>query len=90
MAGLLLKEALLISLAGGISGTALSALIVFPFSIAIGQSLQLPYVIPEGAIIFRWLLISLLVTFAAGPLAAAISAWRISRIDASVILREGE
>lgn len=90
LAGLLLAESFLISITGGVLGTAAAALVVFPFSIAIGQRLGLPYLVPSGAAVLRLLLTSLLVSFAAGPLASAYSAWRISRADASVTLREGE
>lgn len=87
---LLLAESLLISIAGGVLGTGAAALVVFPFSIAIAQRLGLPYLVPNGTEILGLLLTSLAASFAAGPLAAASSAWRISRADASVTLREGE
>lgn len=87
---LLLAESLLISIAGGVLGTGAAALVVFPFSIAIAQRLGLPYLVPNGTEILGLLLTSLAASFAADPLAAASSAWRISRADASVTLREGE
>ncbi|HEX2999001.1 MAG TPA: ABC transporter permease, partial [Armatimonadota bacterium] len=90
LAGLLLKESLLLSAGGGITGTALAALAVFPFSVAISQRLGLPYLTPTAAEISLLLLLSLAVSFAVGPLAAASSAWRIGRADASLTLREGE
>lgn len=90
LAGLLLQESLLVSTSGGIAGTALAALAVFPFSVAISQRLGLPYLTPTPVEISLLLLLSLAVAFAVGPIAAAFSAWRIGRADASLTLREGE
>ncbi|SBV97401.1 conserved membrane hypothetical protein [uncultured Eubacteriales bacterium] len=90
LASLLLAESLLVSVSGGLLGTALAALVVFPFHVAISQRLGLPYLAPGGLSIIRLLSMSLAVTFAAGPLAAAFSAWRISRAETSLTLREGE
>jgi putative ABC transport system permease protein len=90
LSGFLLSEALLLSVGGGILGTGLAALIVFPFSVAISERLGLPYLMPSVSQLVLLLLISLAVTFASGPIAAAYSAWHISRADASVTLREGE
>jgi putative ABC transport system permease protein len=90
LTGFLLSEALILSVAGGILGTGFAALIVFPFSLAISSRLGLPYLTPDVPQLIGLLLISLAVVFASGPVAAAYSAWRISRIDASMTLREGE
>lgn len=90
LAGLVLQEALLVSVGGGLLGVLAAALAVFPFSAAISQRLGLPYLTPDGARLLRLLLTSLLVTIFAGPLSAAAAAWRISRLETSVALREGE
>lgn len=90
LSSLLLAEALLVSIVGGILGVLVAALAVFPFSVAISQQLGLPYLTPQGQVLLELLAASLLITFAAGPFAAAYSAWRISRADASVTLREGD
>lgn len=87
---LLLAESLIISAAGGAAGIALAALTVFPFSIAIGRQFNLPYLVPDGGQITGLLLVSLVVTLLAGPLAAASSARRVARMDPSLSLREGE
>lgn len=89
LARLILTEALCLSGAGGVLGVTLSALTVFPFSIAISQSLGMPYLLPPPGAVLKLLLSSLAVTFAIGPLAAAYSAWRISHGDTSMLLREG-
>lgn len=90
LSALLLKEALLVSASGGLLGILVAALVVFPFSVAISQRFGLPYLMPNAAQIIKILLVSLAVTFAAGPLSAALATWRISRLDTSVTLREGE
>lgn len=86
----LLREALLVSVAGGILGVSLAALVVFPFNKAISQQLGLPFLMPQAAETVRLVLASLLISFAAGPAAASHAALRISRTDASITLREGE
>lgn len=90
LGAVLLTESLMISVSGGVLGIVSAALVVFPFSTAIGQQLSLPYLAPSVPEILPLLLMSLLVVFAVGPLAATYSAWRVSRADASLALREGE
>lgn len=89
LTGLLLRESLLISFCGGALGIGLSALMVFPFSMAISQSLGLPCLSSGLVETFRLLIICLISTLAVGPIAAGMSVWRISRADTSRILREG-
>lgn len=90
LVGLLLKEAVMVSAGGGLIGISTAALIVFPFNAVIGRRLGLPYLMPNAEEIIRLLLTSFAITFAAGPLSAALAAWRIGHLDASVALREGE
>lgn len=90
LAGLLLRESLLLSAGGGIAGTAVAALAVFPFSVAISQKLGLPYLTPTATQTGVLVILCLGISFAVGPVAAAASAWRIGRADASLTLREGE
>lgn len=89
LAGLVMGESLLVNLLGGVVGILLAALILFPFSGAIQHSLGLPFVVPAGGRILALALISLLACAVAGALVSAVSAVRISRIDTSLILREG-
>ena len=89
LAGLVMTEALLVCLAGGALGTGLAALVVFPFSRAIEAALALPFVIPAGGRAALLALLSLGACAAAGALISAASAVRISRVDTSRILREG-
>lgn len=90
LARLVLLESLLASSAGGVLGTGLAALVVFPFSTYIGTRLQLPYLQPDAGTILLVLAGSLLVALATGPLTSALSAVRVAKAPAYQVLREGE
>lgn len=89
LARLLLTEAAFCGLLGGLLGVAAAALIAFPFSDLIRARLNLPYLLPGAGHIAGLMLGALLVTVLAGALTAAVSARRLSRADAALILREG-
>ena len=87
---IVLTESLFVSLAGGVLGTAAASIIVFPFSTYIGEKLQLPYLQPSAGVILGALGLSLLLSFAVGPLASIYSAVKISKAEAYMTMREGE
>ncbi len=87
---IVLVEALLISVAGGVLGTALSSLVVFPFSTKIGETLNLPYLLPAAGSVVCLAATSLVLSLAVGPIAAAYSAVKIGRAQTYVAMREGE
>ncbi len=87
---IVLAEALLISVAGGVLGTALSSMVVIPFSTKIGETLNLPYLLPAAGSVVCLAANSLVLSFAVGPIAAAYSAVKIGRAQTYVALREGE
>ena len=89
LSGLVMCESLLVNLAGALLGVALACLVVFPFSRAIGGALGLPFIIPGGGRVLALALGSVAACVAVGGLISAFSAARISRIDTSLILREG-
>ena len=89
LAGLSLKEALLVSLFGGIIGIGLSLLLFLPFSGLIESALGLPFLRPGWQTMVILAAGTLLAVCAAGPLASALSAHRLSRADISTIMREG-
>ncbi len=89
LSGLLRWEAALISLVGAVLGVAVGALVVFPFSSLIRGKLDLPYLLPGSGVVLGLLVGSVVLAVAAGALTSAISAYRISRIDTGLILREG-
>jgi putative ABC transport system permease protein len=88
--GIVLTESLLAGIAGGVIGTALAALVVFPFSILIGNELQLPYLQPQIGPIVVLLTSSLLLSIIIGPLASIHAALKISKAEAYITMREGE
>ena len=86
---LMLAESALCSLAGGLLGVGVAALIVFPFATLIETRLGLPYLTPPAGAILALAAGTALMTLAIGALASAWSAWRLSRTDAGITLREG-
>ena len=89
LARLMLAESALCSLAGGFLGVGVAALVVFPFATLIETRLGLPYLTPSVGMILALAAGTVLMTLAIGALASAWSAWRLSRTDAGITLREG-
>lgn len=87
LAGFVFKENTLLTLAGGLCGVAVTILITALFSGLIEQSIGLPFLLPDAATICIAGALTLLVTVAAGAVTAAASAFKISKIDAGLILR---
>ncbi|MBR1497307.1 MAG: ABC transporter permease [Oscillospiraceae bacterium] len=86
---LLLAEAAIVSFSGAAIGASAAALIVFPFGKAISAAMELPYLMPPLGTVLAIGAASLLLSTVAGALSAALSAWRVSRNDAGLLLREG-
>ena len=89
LTGLILSETALCSLAGGIIGAGLAALIVFPFTTLIETKLGLPYLLPGIGEILALAAATVLVTVLVGAIASAWAAARLSRVDPGTTLREG-
>lgn len=87
---LVLSEALFISGAGGIAGIAVAAAVVFSFNTYIGDQLHSPYLQPGLPVILGVALVSLVIAFGLGPLAAAYSAAKLNRREVYLTMREGE
>ncbi|MBQ9685642.1 MAG: ABC transporter permease [Oscillospiraceae bacterium] len=85
----MLTESALISAVGALLGLILASLIAFPFSNLIRARLGLPYLLPGAGVIAALMLGSFAVSVVAGALTAAVSARRLSRCDAALVLREG-
>jgi putative ABC transport system permease protein len=90
LVSIVLTESVLSSGAGGIIGVALAALVVFPFSTLIGNKLQLPYLQPQIDHIVLLLAASLLLSIIIGPLASLYAAFKISKAETYLTMREGE
>lgn len=89
LAGLVFREAAIVSLFGSAAGVGLSFLLVHAFSGALGNALGLPFLLPSAGTAATLALAALFGCLLAGPLAAAVSARKLSRADTGLILREG-
>ena len=89
LARLMLAESALCSLAGGLIGVGAAAVAVFPFATLIETRLGLPYLTPPAGTILALAAGTVLATLLVGALSSAWSAWRLSRTDVGITLREG-
>ncbi|MBQ8966091.1 FtsX-like permease family protein [Ruminococcus sp.] len=87
LAGLVLKEALLTCLTGSLGGAAVGLLVLIPFNGVIEQTLGLPFLLPNFGSIAGICTAAVVLSVLTGAAAAAVSAWRVSRIDTGLILR---
>ena len=89
LARLMLAESALCSLVGGLVGVGIAALAVFPFATLIETRLGLPYLTPPAGVVLALAAGTLMATLLVGALASGWCAWRLSRTDAGIALREG-
>lgn len=89
LSALIRTESLMISAGGAVIGTALSCVIVFPFSSVIGSQLGLPYLMPGIIQICLIAAGSVAASMLAGILTSLISGSRIQRNETALVLREG-
>ena len=89
LAGLVFREAAIVSLLSSAAGVGLSFLLVHAFSGALGNALGLPFLLPSAGTAAALALAAFIGCLLAGPLAAAVSARKLSRADTGLILREG-
>lgn len=87
LSGIVMSEALMITLTGAVMGVLLGLLIVLPFNGVIEDSMGLPFLLPDAGSVVLFSVLALAVSAAAGAISAAYSAHRISGIDTGVILR---
>jgi len=86
---MVLTESALCGLAGGLLGTGLAALMLFPFAGFIESALKLPYLMPAAGKILLLAAGTVLLAAAAAALSSLTAAYRLSRIDPGTALREG-
>ena len=86
---MVLLESSLCGLLGGLTGTALAALVLFPFAQLIESSLKLPYLMPEAGTVLLLAAGTVLLSVAVAALSSVMAAYRLSRIDPGTVLREG-
>lgn len=87
LAAIVMQEALLVGAGGAVIGTGLALCLTAAFRSAIETQLGLPFLLPGAGHITATAIASVVIVVAAGALAAAVSAIRISRIDTALILR---
>ena len=85
----IMNEAVIVSTAGACLGTALGILIVSLFANAIAARLSLPFMVPDAVHTALMAIMALIATLAAGIIAAVWSAYRSSRTDTGILMREG-
>ncbi len=84
----LLAEATLLALLGGAAGITLAGLVVFLFQKLISVSLGIPFLLPSAALLSLQIGIGLLIALFSVNLAALFPAYKISRQDPAVAMRE--
>ncbi len=90
ISALVLSEGAGLSLMGSLLGVFLGLVLTLSFSGYIETQMGLPFLLPGSGRMVLTAALSVLVSAAAGALSAALSAFRISRIDTGMILRSGE
>lgn len=89
LARVVVKEAAVVSLAGALVGIAAASAIVFAFNGALESALGVPFLMPPASSLVLFCILTFAVALIIGPAAAAISAKRLSSVDAGQVLREG-
>jgi putative ABC transport system permease protein len=84
----LLTEAGLLALAGGLAGIGLAVMAIYLFRQLIITSLNLPFLLPEIPTLLVQVLAGLAVALISVTVAALFPAYRISRLDPSIAMRE--
>ncbi len=90
LASLVLLEAGGISLNGGLLGIGFCALLILPFRVFIQHTLNMPYLQPPAPQFAALAGVSLLISFAVGPVSSLVSVLKICRGDISSVIREGD
>ncbi len=89
LGGLVLKQSLITSGAGGAAGVLLTALVIMPFVKLIEQKAALPLLLPGWFSTLLYGAAAAVTVLLTGSLSAVLSAYKLSRIDTGKILREG-
>lgn len=87
LSGIVMKEAFLVGLVGGVSGCLLALLVLLPFGDLIEQKLALPYLFPGWGYTLVCFACTVVISLLSGAAASAVSSFRMSRIDTGTIMR---
>ena len=90
LAGIVMSEALIVSMCGAVFGIIAGALMVMPFGTYWSYKMGLPFLMPGIGKLFAIAAMVLAASAAAGSAAAAYSAGKISRAETYATMREGE
>ena len=86
---MVLLESAVCGLLGGLAGTGLAALLLFPFARLIESALKLPYLMPPAGTVLLLAAGTVLLSAAVAALSSVMAAYRLSRVDPGIALREG-
>ena len=89
LARMVLLESALCGLLGGLIGTGLAALLLFPFAQLIESALKLPYLMPQAGTVLLLAAGTILLSALVAALSSVMAAHRLSRVDPGITLREG-
>ena len=89
VAGVILKEALMVNLIGSLIGAVIAIMLVILLSGISLTSFDLPFLLPDFSEMLLLAVITIIVSVIAGCLASSLSAFKTSKIDTALILREG-
>ncbi|WP_026508558.1 ABC transporter permease [Butyrivibrio sp. MC2013] len=89
LAGIVIKEGLLLCAAGSIFGTVISIIVFILFGQAFAGLIGLPYLLPNLGTLLVTAVLSAAAASGSGIVSSLIPAFAISRIDTALILREG-
>lgn len=87
LSGMLMKEAVYVSLFGSIIGSAAALLVMELFSGQIERSLNMPFLLPSGWNMILTVVVCVAVSVLAGILSALSAARKAGSVDAALILR---
>ena len=86
---LVMSESLILNLSGGVCGVILAVIIIIPFHSLIKESIGLPFLLPNLSIILLLVLLTLTLSLICGGLASGYAAHKIAKVDAGMIIRDG-
>ena len=89
VAGIILKEAFMVNLMGSLIGALVAVITVMLLGGVSLTSFDLPFLLPDITEMFLLGIITIVVSVLAGCLASSLSAFKASKIDTALILREG-
>ncbi len=90
LSGIVIRESLLVNLGGGLIGIVLTAVGLYSFSGLISQSLGSGFLLPGAGTAALLALAALLSVLLPAALSAGIAVRKVNRMDASLVLKEGE